>query len=69
MIVAIDRRTHDSDVMERVLGIDNNQESGDVRVEVIDLAVQPWLAGTSISAIQLTIGGVKPRRPTPKHRR
>jgi hypothetical protein len=55
--------------MERVLGVDTNPESDDVRVEVIDLAVQPWLAGATISAVQLTIGGVKPRRPRPRHRR
>ena len=51
----------ESDVMERVLGIDADPEADDVRTEVINLAVQPWLAGTTVSAVQLTIGGVRPQ--------
>jgi hypothetical protein len=50
--------------MERVLGIDVEPDQDDVRTEVIDLAIRPWLAGSTISAVQLTIGGVRP----PRHR-
>ena len=59
----------DSDVMERVLGIDAQPDADDVRTQIIDLAIQPWLAGTAVSAVQLTIGGVPPRRTRPKSRR
>ena len=55
--------------MERVLGIDTHPEADDVRTEVIDLAVQPWLAGTTISAVQLIVGGVRPRPRKPRDRR
>lgn len=55
--------------MERVLGIDGYpDEADDVRTEVIDLAVQPWLAGVSVSAVQLTVGGVRPRPAKTKSR-
>ena len=55
--------------MERVLGIDGHPDSEDVRTEVIDLAVHPWLAGTTVCAVRLTVGGVSPRRSKPKPRR
>jgi hypothetical protein len=67
--MAIDRRTQDSDVMERVLGVDSHPENDDVRTEVIDLALQPWLAGVMVSAVQLTVGGVRPQRTKIKSRR
>jgi hypothetical protein len=67
--MAIDRRTQDSDVMERVLGVDSHPENDDVRTEVIDLALQPWLAGVIVSAVQLTVGGVRPQRAKIKSRR
>lgn len=55
--------------MERVLGIDPQPEADDVRTEVIDLAIQPWLAGMAVSAVQLTIGAIHARRHHPKSRR
>jgi hypothetical protein len=69
MIVAIDRKTHDSDVLERVLAIDALDVGDDVRTEVVDLAVRPALAGVAVTAVTLTVGGLKPRRPKPKRRR
>jgi hypothetical protein len=60
--VAIERRTQDSDVLERVLGIDADPTGEDVRTEVIELAIMPWLAGVTVSTVQLTAGGVRPRR-------
>lgn len=56
-------------MLERVLGIDDPPDAEDVRTEVIALAVQPWLAGTAVSAVMLTVGGVRPRRAKPKLRR
>ena len=67
--VAIDRRTQDSDVMERVLGVDADPSAEDVRTEVIELAVVPWLAGITVSAVQLSVGGIRPRRPRPPRAR
>jgi hypothetical protein len=66
--VAIDRRMQESDVMERVLGIDDEPDTDNVRTEVISLAIQPWLAGIAVSAVQLSVG-VRPKRPHPKTRR
>jgi hypothetical protein len=57
----------DADVMERVLGIDE-PAGDDVRTEVIELAVLPWLAGVTVSAVQLTVGGIRPRRATSRSR-
>ncbi len=67
--MAIDRKTQNADVMERVLGIDLAADGDDVRTEVIDLAVHPYVSGSAVSAVQLTVGGVPPRRPKPKRRR
>ena len=55
--------------MERVLGIDTQPDADGVRTEVIDLAIQPWLAGVAVAAVQLTVGGVAPRRAQQKPRR
>ena len=54
--------------MERVLGLDAYPDD-ESQTEVIEMAVQPWLAGTTVSAVQLTLGGVAPRRPRPRRRR
>jgi hypothetical protein len=67
--VAIDRRTQDSDVMERVLGIDDFRDNDEVRTEVIDLSLQPWLAGAVATAVQLTFNAARNRRPRQKSRR
>jgi hypothetical protein len=67
--VAIDRRTQDSDVMERVLGIDADPSADDVRTEIIELAVLPWLAGVTVSTVQLTVGGVRAQRAKSRSQR
>jgi hypothetical protein len=67
--VAIDRQTHDSDVMERVLGVDSRRDDENMRTEVIDLAIQPWLAVEAVSAIVLSIGYLGGRRGAPRRRR
>lgn len=67
--MAIDRRTHDSDVMERVLGLDTIPNPEDMHTEVIDLAIQPWLTGVTVSAVELTSSFVKPRRSKLRNRR
>jgi hypothetical protein len=60
---------HDSDVMERVLGIDADPTEDGVRTEVIELAVLPWLAGVTVSTVQLSVGGVRARRPKSRSQR
>jgi hypothetical protein len=50
--VALDRKKHDFDVMERVLGVD--EESG-VKTDVVDVEVRPWIGGSTTSVVQLTI--------------
>ena len=55
--------------MERVLGIDEHGHRDEVRTEVIDLAIKPWLAGMTISAVQLSVGEVEPRRSKALRRR
>jgi hypothetical protein len=49
----IDRKKHVADVMERVLGVENDTAP---HTEVIDLGVRSWLGGTVSSAVQLSIG-------------
>ena len=53
---AIDRRKHDVDVMERVLGNAREPLDGDAYTEVVDLGIRPWLGGTTLTAVQLTVG-------------
>lgn len=55
--------------MERVLGLDAHPDEDEVSTEVIDLAIQPWLAGNTVSAVQLTVGGVRARRMRQRARR
>ncbi|HUE87020.1 MAG TPA: hypothetical protein VMO26_13175 [Vicinamibacterales bacterium] len=43
--MAIDRRTQDADVMERVLASDAAGSGDDVRTEVVNLADQPYSLG------------------------
>jgi hypothetical protein len=56
-------------VLERVLGIDAEPSDDEVRIEVIELAVLPWLAGVTASAVQLTVGGIRARRTKSRSRR
>jgi hypothetical protein len=69
--VAIDRRTQNADVLARVLALDAPASGDDVRTEVIDLAVHPSLRDCheAVAAVELTVGGVPPRRPELKRRR
>jgi hypothetical protein len=55
--------------MERVLGIDDFRDNDEVRTEVIDLSLQPWLAGAVATAVQLTFNAARNRRPRQKSRR
>ena len=55
--MAVDRSKRLSDVMERVLnGVNRPDETP--HTEVIALDLRPWLAGTTVTATQLTVGGV-----------
>lgn len=61
---AIDRRKHDIDVIERVLGgIQDESVSRGSHTEVVDIDARPWLGGFTTSAVQLTVGiGERPER-------
>ena len=55
--MAVDRSKRLSDVMERVLdGVNRSDETP--HTEVVALDARPWLAGTTVVATQLTVGGV-----------
>lgn len=52
----LDRRKHDVDVIERVLGgIRESDTADDVRTRVIDLDV-PWVSGFRDQTLELTVG-------------
>jgi hypothetical protein len=55
--------------MERVLGLDAHEHEEGVSTEVINLATQPWLVGMMVSAVQLSVERLRPRRaPTSRQR-
>ena len=55
--MAVERSKRLSDVMERVLdGVNRSDETP--HTEVVALDARPWLAGTTVVATQLTVGGV-----------
>jgi hypothetical protein len=56
----IDRRKHDMDVMERVLGSARDR-SGDAasRTEVVTLGNRSSLAGATTTAVQVTVGDLR----------
>ena len=59
----IDRRKHEVDVIERVLGSTaDGDRQHEVHTDVVDIAIRPWLAGTTTAAVQVTVGGVLPER-------
>ena len=52
----LDRRKHDVDVIERVLGgIGDTNTSDDTRMRVVDVDV-PWASGSSHRILELTVG-------------
>ena len=63
-MAAIDRRKHDIDVIERVLGgIQDEPVGRGSHTEVVDIDARPWVGGVTTSAVQLTIGiGGRPER-------
>lgn len=59
-MAGIDRRKHDIDVIERVLGGARDPLGGpDPSTDVVDLGTQPWLAGETTTAVQVTVGGTR----------
>ena len=54
----IDHRKHDADVMERVLGLSNDAERERGHTMVVSIDSRPWVAGSTISEVQLTVGAV-----------
>ena len=53
---AIDRRKHDIDVMERVLGGARDEfGASEPHTEVVDIGIHPWLAGSTTSVVQVTV--------------
>ena len=61
---SIDRRKHDIDVIERVLGgIQDEPVGPGSHTEVVDIDARPWFGGVTTSTVQLTIGiGERPER-------
>jgi hypothetical protein len=52
----LDRKKHDVDVIERVLGgARDNDATGDDRTSVIDVDV-PWVSGSRDQTLELTVG-------------
>ena len=52
----LDRKKHDVDVIERVLGsVRDSDAAGDDRTRVIDVDV-PWVSGCRDQTLELTVG-------------
>ena len=51
----LDRRKHDVDVIERVLGSIADDDPSDRRTHVVDVDV-PWASGLSHPVLELTVG-------------
>lgn len=70
-MAGIDRRKHDFDVMERVLGSAHDALGDDApHTEVVNLGNRPWFAGVTTTAVQVTVGATReedeqPPRPAP----
>jgi hypothetical protein len=62
----LDRRKHDVDVIERVLG-DVNDAVGQPEplIGIADVEVHPWLGGSITTAAQLTVGMFRNDTSTP----
>ena len=58
MVMDLDRRKHDVDIIERVLGGIRESGSPDVQTRVLDVDVPdaPWAGGTVHRTVELTIG-------------
>jgi hypothetical protein len=53
---SLDRRKHDVDIIERVLGgARDGDATGDDRTRVIDVDV-PWVSGSRNQTLELTVG-------------
>ena len=51
----LDRRKHDVDIVERVLGGIRDARRSDVETRVLDLDV-PWASGVDHPTLELTVG-------------
>jgi hypothetical protein len=63
LVGEIDRRKHDIDVLERVLGDIRTEGEESRRTEVVSLDVNPGLV-SSVSTVQVTVGGVTRDEPS-----
>ncbi|HTM04624.1 MAG TPA: hypothetical protein VL173_14035 [Vicinamibacterales bacterium] len=54
--VSLDRKKHDFDVMERVLGAVRDHDVGS-HTDVVSVDIKPWTAGVTSSVVQLTVAG------------
>jgi hypothetical protein len=60
----IDRRKHDIDVIERVLGSVRGEDAP--LTEVVNLEQRPWLVGAATTAVQLMVGAEREdEKPAP----
>jgi hypothetical protein len=67
VMAAIDRRKHDIDVIERVLGGARDRADDDgPQTEVVESDVRPWLAGTTSTSVQVTVGAHRKDQAPPQ---
>jgi hypothetical protein len=65
--VPLDRRRQHLDVLERVLGSAHDDDELQPHPDVVELAVKPWLAGTTTSVVQMTVLGHGDTSTRPRH--
>jgi hypothetical protein len=53
--MGLDRRKHDVDIIERVLGGVRDPDTTEVRARVVDVDV-PWVSGLRDQTLELTVG-------------
>jgi hypothetical protein len=53
--MGLDRRKHDVDIIERVLGGARDRDTTEVRARVFDVDV-PWVSGFRDQTLELTVG-------------
>jgi hypothetical protein len=56
----LDRRKHDVDVIERVLGGMRDSETGDGPTSIFDVDV-PWVSGSRDQTLELTVAMIRPK--------
>lgn len=60
-VAHLDRKKHDFDVMERVLGGVRDDDAP--HADVVHFEVRPWVAGTTASVVEVTVLGRSTEEP------